>query len=452
MKNRWKSLAAMILIVCVLSGTGPFAAADYSKDAFAEDVRDQSFALAMACWLGGFSGDQPDMLTLWDTAGWYAAIRQRIDSIDLLPAQDVEDFLRAMGNTGSLHPPESWEEYGVIRVLSDTAGNLFYDFTQHKLELQELLGVTTEVHVTADTKSPDTALATVTCHYSDDSSADWCYRLRFQENPDLQSAFPYRLTGLEVLPFTPNIEGASDFDWNDLMYANSLEILLMFQPSVHITGALSGDYESWFFRQDGKAAEVTTGSGEICGQLDTLSYACIRQPNGKARIRVNEIMEDSDAFGRWNHAVTGYLANIVNMHLVKTDGENCILRCRTRADELEEITVNRLTLALQKIDVIREDEQIPSVCFTYDEDVPAFPFLGGWKGAKRTVTLIWESYDGSDFRTWTEFVRVPADWEVYPWQAQRGTFTAYLDHGYTKQYQYPGDGIDYSIYLTTAKG
>ena len=31
-------------------------------------------------------------------------------------------------------------------------------------------------------------------------------------------------------------------------------------------------------------------------------------------------------------------------------------------------------------------------------------------------------------------------------------FAAYLDEGYTQEYEYPGDGVDYTIYVTTAVG
>jgi len=27
-----------------------------------------------------------------------------------------------------------------------------------------------------------------------------------------------------------------------------------------------------------------------------------------------------------------------------------------------------------------------------------------------------------------------------------------MDHGHTSLYQYPGDGVDYTLYLSTAKG
>ena len=52
----------------------------------------------------------------------------------------------------------------------------------------------------------------------------------------------------------------------------------------------------------------------------------------------------------------------------------------------------------------------------------------------------------------TEFARIPADWEYMPYPARWDEYTVYMNEGYTKLYEYPGDGVDYTIYLTTAKG
>ena len=75
----------------------------------------------------------------------------------------------------------------------------------------------------------------------------------------------------------------------------------------------------------------------------------------------------------------------------------------------------------------------------------------------RTVTTVWEDYvpgDGESFERTerTEFARIPADWEYLPYEARWGDYTAYANAGFTEAYSYPGDGVDYSLYLTTAKG
>ena len=49
-------------------------------------------------------------------------------------------------------------------------------------------------------------------------------------------------------------------------------------------------------------------------------------------------------------------------------------------------------------------------------------------------------------------VSLPGDWEYLPYEARWGEYTAYTNPDYIGPYAYPGDGVDYTLYLTTAKG
>ena len=70
----------------------------------------------------------------------------------------------------------------------------------------------------------------------------------------------------------------------------------------------------------------------------------------------------------------------------------------------------------------------------------------------RQVTGIWEDwYDGTEHLRREEYY-LPGDWEFLPWEGQSGDYTIYMNEGYTRPYFYPGDGMDYTLYLTTAKG
>ena len=117
------------------------------------------------------------------------------------------------------------------------------------------------------------------------------------------------------------------------------------------------------------------------------------------------------------------------------------------------MTVNRLTLWIQQLDGIAEDGSLSyRYTFRYDQQPPRISLLEAWNGPLRTVTLDWEDFRTGTAVRWTDFVRVPADWEVLPYEGRWGEYTIYLDYGYTCPYQYPGDGVDYTLYLSTAKG
>ena len=82
----------------------------------------------------------------------------------------------------------------------------------------------------------------------------------------------------------------------------------------------------------------------------------------------------------------------------------------------------------------------------------ALEFLDSWDGPMRAVTVHWEEFPNGVRVTRDEKVRIPADWEYLPRQGRWGDYTVWMNEDYTKLYEYPGDGMDYTLYLTTAKG
>ena len=77
-----------------------------------------------------------------------------------------------------------------------------------------------------------------------------------------------------------------------------------------------------------------------------------------------------------------------------------------------------------------------------------------WDMPLRSVTAVWEEYDASvsDFSYRTETLQLPYNWEYYPNDARYGDYEIYNNPRYIGPYQYPGDFVDYSIFLTTVKG
>ena len=127
--------------------------------------------------------------------------------------------------------------------------------------------------------------------------------------------------------------------------------------------------------------------------------------------------------------------------------------CTVRGGMRERIAVDRGTLVLREIQLWYSDDLPPvTTCFLYDETAPALEYLDSWDGPMRTVTLHWEDFSSGERVTRDESVRIPADWEYLPWQGRWGDYTVWMNEEYTRQYAYPGDGVDYTLYLTTAKG
>ena len=455
-----KIVFAFCLAILLLSGAYVSSHAESGKAASAgtetleekrpilEDlVRDQSFSLAMAAWLGGYPDYVDEDLLRLDAAGWYAALQARY-GYDLISEEELTDFLRSVGFTGALWFPESWEEYGIVNILTSRDGRRYYDFSNHKNQLAEMLGVTMEyrLEMTAD----GSVLAAIIHHYEDGDTAEWSFDLNYVKNEDPSSAFPYRLAKLKVCPFVPQIDGSVDFDWQDLQYANRLDTVLMFCPAVLIESDVGGYTARWLFRTEERMVDISQNGSQSYGQVNGIDF---RQDGAGSRVLVGTIDPPDAAEETFNRALSDVFSDLVRMELVRTGDEIVVLNCKTRSGTWVIMTVNRLTLWIQQLDGIAEDGSLLyRYTFRYDRQPPRFSLLDAWNGPLKTVTLVWEDFRTGILEKWTEFVRLPADWEVLPYEGRWGDYTIYLDHGHTRLYHYPGDGVDCTLYLSTAKG
>ena len=90
--------------------------------------------------------------------------------------------------------------------------------------------------------------------------------------------------------------------------------------------------------------------------------------------------------------------------------------------------------------------------FDYSAAPTEYRFLDSWDRPLRSVEVLWETYAGYERQLRRETVELPTDWEYLPFECRWGDFTAYTNDQYIGDYQYPGDGDGYLLFLTTVKG
>ena len=93
-----------------------------------------------------------------------------------------------------------------------------------------------------------------------------------------------------------------------------------------------------------------------------------------------------------------------------------------------------------------------SNCYDYSSAEPDYSFLDSWSGKLREVTVTWEDYENGEQNLFSEIISIPADWEYLPYEGRWGDYTVYNNTEYLGEYEYPGDGVDYELFLTTVKG
>ncbi len=427
------------------------------EPSFTAEIGAQAFAMTMAAWMAGCEGeaDLSDPLLLWDAVGWYAAWRYRTEDCDLLSLEEIGDFLASLGQEEAAELPAGWEEYEVVRVLHDSAGQALYDFAQHKVEIDAMLGVNTMVSTVAG--EDNTATTVLSCFYDEGLSGEWMYELRFAESGE-EAAFPWRLTGLLLLDDGPKMDPALDFEWDALLEANRLENILAIYPSVHITDPGYSENGTWLFRHNGEMVRLSVGEGYLGGEYRGCYFDYEDAGDGVKRARIGSFREDAGSLELLDHYVSDFLTGVCIVELDREEDDLLWLTCTFRGGYRETAAVDRETLVLRELDYVYDPAFPPSVTqIDYAEPTLDCSFLDSWDGEQRTVTAIWETClwnEEGDYtpEIRTEFHRVPADWEYLPYEGRWGEYTVYRNAGYTESYEYPGDGLDYSLYLTSAKG
>lgn len=443
-----KRLLSLILLTLVLAGCAGLTAA--AEADFADCVEAQAFAVAMAYHEGGFlNGITPaDPAFLWEATGWYAARLYRIDGQELLDREQVRDFQRSLGNRDEPAMPESWLNNCLgARTLRGAGGALFYDFYGYRDRIDSLLGQTLEFGL--DAAEPAEVTATLRQHYSSLAVDERCYSLSFTRNRDAGSAFPYSLRNAVAPDPGPALDATLDFDWAGLLAANSLENILALAPALRVQGDFS-DGSTWLWRRAGSLCLVHDGADYVGGQYRGCFFTLEEGEDGGQRVRVSDFGEDGAGLDGY---VTDYLQGAAIVQDGGTDGDLRLLNVTYTGDWLQELAVDRGTLLLRETRTRLDEETPPFVtAFTYTETPPDYAFLSGWERPLRHVTLVWEDWRDGSRRVRTEVRALPDDWEYLPWEGLWGDYTIYLNEGYTRLYSYPGDGTDYTLYLTTAKG
>lgn len=446
-----KRLLALLLTLALLTGLSGTCFAN--GPGFADSVAPQAIGVALACYeLNRYDGDPLlDEVLAPQAAAWYAAFRFRRDGVDLLTEAEVLDFERSLGFAPETPIPDYWEG-GIVNVLKSADGTRNLDFDSHKRRLDDMLGQTLELRI--EDAGENAVRLTLIRHFTDDQAASYPFELRFVPNEDEGSAFAWKLAGVTEPSYGPQLDPELTFDWDLLLEQNRLSTLLDVYDSVQLENEYAPDMPTWLFRKDGQTVGVTgDGVTYASGEYRGCSYVREKDDEGGMRTRVSEadvVFARDDANEAW---ITCWLEDIAVLKLIRIEDGLLWARGVTGWGSPVELCLDYGTLALRELSYYTDSgERTGGTKIHYDAELPDFSFLDAWEGPLRTVTAVREDWYTGERNVRTETVELPADWEYLPWEGIYGDYTIYMDEGYTKPYAYPGDGLDYTLYLTTAKG
>ena len=337
-------------------------------------------------------------------------------------------------------------QWKTISVPSD------YDFAFHKQRLDELLGVELEFSTQAGPGLTETV--TVTQHFGLRAAASRSFVLSFEENKDSAGAFRYRVTDLNVLEDVPELDPGLTFDWDLLTEQNRLSTVLSMYPGIRIYSRMyNADDSTWLFLHGKDPVMITDSYGTVMGQFRGCYFELGESTDGKVRPQVSSFGENAVIQQNLENFVLGYFDRPAVMKLDRIEGDLIWTDAIYSSGYRQKLAFDRGTLVLREVMSLNDNGEVGNItAFDYSAAPTGFHFMDSWDRPLRTIEVLWETYSGNEQQLRRESIQLPADWEYLPFECRWGDFTAYTNDRYIGDYQYPGDGDGYLLFLTTVKG
>ena len=396
-----------------------------------DDLENLAISAALSyrtqAWNGSIDTDTPEFA--WNTAGWYAAYKANLELSD--DAVLSEDQLKEIQNVimsgeAAAAPPDT------VNAKSEVLdGKTYWKFPEINEYFRSYLRVSSEVN--CEKTGDSTFVVTIRDHLRFNAVEETVFNIGFNKENDGYSLSEFSRNEFYDLDFTPEL----------LHDANLLSNLLPIYENITITedyssglGVISHSVKT----DNGYAFWIDGGA---VGYYD--EYNFYTDDNGKVSVM------PADTSPEW---LDDYVANM----MLPGDGEEFIRLTCTQEEEIFFIdygssstvyTVDRGTLALKKVESFDENAVSYYMAkFDYGKKVTEPDTITAWKKPLRTVTL---NLLYSDGRTVRQSFAVPSDWEFDAVEYCRWD-TMYIDKDCTKPYKYPGNGINYTLYVCESAG
>ena len=420
-----KKSAVLIIVIAVIFSC--FAGCGKKTVGF-DDLENLAIAAALSyrtlVWNGSMDTDTPEFA--WNTAGWYAAYMANLEFSDdaVLPEEQLKEIRKILlTGEAAMTPPD-----GIDAETETRDGKTCWIFPEIYEAFHSYLGVVSEV--SCENVKKNAYVVTIRDHLRFDVVEETVFNVTFKEENDGYTLSEFSRNEFIDLDFTPDM----------LRAANHLSNLFSIYDNLTITEDYLSGYGSLIYSaktDNGYALWMDDGS---TGYYDEFQF---NAGDGEAG-RVSILPVDTSSDWLDDYVVTWLLPDekAYLTRLTCTEEEEIFFVDYGSSSTV--FTVDRGTLALKKLESFDEnDDSYYMAKFSYGGKLPEPDTIAAWKGPLRTVSLKLLYSDGETLGlTFT----IPADWEFdvfeyCPWG------TAYLDEGCTEPYEYPGDGIDYTIFV-----
>ena len=417
---------------------------------------------------------------LWDIFGWYCGYSAKNGGPDSLTEIQLSSLQYAIRpGKQPLSMPEGWDTAGYITTERTEAGYI-YSFPTHVGNFEEYFG-NLKFEIKDDEEKENTVNLTLTDKNDSDVKEEFSFTFAKDENAGKD--FPYVLKSFVI----PVYEGAKEpedtddedsredgkdkedeictiFNYRDLVESNLISKLLDSYTCVSYKEIMDEKTmgRTCYFRDEGInciASEFTGGDG---GKEKSGAYGNVYlYEDGDHYFTYNNPMmyEYDEGDYAFDYSIAGIFPYGEPINPEVTD-EGIWFEIKTpyqdETDEDEETEKTKFlvdvdTLALKKMMHYSRGEEYFRWEFTYDGEIEDFGIFDSWNGDYREITVVEEFYtpDG-EVADGAHTIRAPKNVEYYPVYDEE--VCIYLSEGFRNEYSYPGNDIDYTIYVTNAKG
>ncbi|MGN0546246.1 MAG: hypothetical protein ACI4I3_02855 [Acutalibacteraceae bacterium] len=255
----------------------------------------------------------------------------------------------------------------------------------------------------------------------------------------------------EVLEKSP--ENITD---KDIYMANTVDYLLSMYNSIRITCEYAElSVVKYIFLKNGKPAYIednrqADGETEIWCWYNGISFSA---GGDKVTVNINsEELPDVNSDFPFECMISDNVTGEFIEYVGESNGcyEFRVTGTEEEIHYVENHFFDKETLAVRKSVCRYDDEELNEIYYDYDTSVEYASLLDPWDGELKKVTVVSERMGDSGSNVITKEYSVPADWELIPYDYEE--VAVYLDEDMTVPYEYPGDGVDYTIYVTNVMG
>ena len=253
---------------------------------------------------------------------------------------------------------------------------------------------------------------------------------------------------------TPVQKPVSPFGADELYEANLMTNLVQAYGSVKRTSFYMGQmHVMGSYMVDGKFAYLNSHiyPGNVCSYNGWYAGYSFNDYGMRPTIIVDPEKLEGEQTPPNQTDLAYYFVNKDSIKYLGKDGENH--KYISHKDGIDyTLTVDGQSLAILKVES-GEGEDYEMLEYVYGEWVEGQDILDAWQNGTgmKVVNIYADLYDGTEHKSYFMPLYLPLGWEVDVFNGKYNC-AIYMDANYTQFYQYPGDGVNYELYITNAVG